>query len=91
MRTLKALLTSELRCQLLRRLLLGGVEELHERELARRESLHLGSMRRELKSLLAVNLVLTIGCKGTSSVFGDAPATVRSACDHLTLFIAFCR
>lgn len=59
MRTLKALFTSELRCQLLRRVLLGGVQELHERELARRESLHLGAMRRELKSLLAVGLVLT--------------------------------
>ena len=59
MRTLKPLFTSGLRCQLLRRLLLGGVEEVHERELARRESLHLGSMRRELKNLLAMDLVFT--------------------------------
>ena len=59
MRTLKALFTSELRHRLLRRLLLGGVEEVHERELARRESLPLSAMRRELKRLAGAGLVHT--------------------------------
>jgi predicted nucleotidyltransferase len=57
MKTLEALFTSEVRLRALRRLVLSGVQQIPERDLAREEELPLGAMRRELERLGRVGLV----------------------------------
>lgn len=59
MSTLSILFTSEVRMKALRRLVLSGVQQVPERDLARIEDLPLGAMRRELSRLSRAGVVHT--------------------------------
>lgn len=56
---LGALFTSEVRMKALRRLVISGIQQMPERDLARVEGLPLGAMRRELSRLSRTGLVHT--------------------------------